>query len=104
ASLPEWIGKNLRHGASLQAMAEHLHRSVTHFRRTFRQAFGLSPGAYVRRLRLQEAARFLTETRIPIKQIARRVGYGEPPHFHRAFAREYHVTPGQYRIRHSLKG
>jgi len=49
------------------------------------------------RIRMRRAAELLTETRIPVRAIAARVGYRQPAQFAKAFARVYGVPPTRYR-------
>ncbi|HYM54655.1 MAG TPA: helix-turn-helix transcriptional regulator [Solirubrobacteraceae bacterium] len=47
--------------------------------------------------RLDAAAELLSLPSIPVCDVARRVGYRQPPHFARAFRRRYGVSPSTYR-------
>jgi len=52
-------------------------------------------------VRLAEARRLLRQTRLPLGEICRRVGYASAPHFSRVFGKESGCTPSAYRRRHS---
>jgi AraC family transcriptional regulator len=65
--------------------------------RAFRRHTGTTPGAYVRRLRLEVAARALVETDAPIAEIALAAGFASQAHFTRMFALRHGVPPGAYR-------
>lgn len=67
--------------------------SEGHFHRVFRQSTGLSPRRYVEQLRLQRASHWLRETRMPVAQIARMVGYTDPLYFSRAFRKATGYAP-----------
>ena len=47
--------------------------------------------------RLEVAARLLRESRLPVDEIARTVGYENLSHFHRMFRARYGATPHRYR-------
>lgn len=48
--------------------------------------------------RMTVAAQLLAEQRaIPIRDVARLVGYRQPPHFARAFRRRYGISPARFR-------
>ena len=47
--------------------------------------------------RMARAALHLTDTRMPIAEIAHRVGYGDQSAFSRAFRRHWGETPAAYR-------
>ncbi len=51
------------------------------------------------RIRMRHAATLLTTTALPVRDIARRVGYSQPAQFAKAFARHQGTVPSQYRAR-----
>lgn len=63
----------------------------------FRQALGLTPGAYALSLRLQAARRMLTDTRHPLSEVALRTGFSGPATLSRAFRRRFGFPPGALR-------
>ncbi len=70
--------------------------SKFHFLRQFSETVGMTPGAYLRTLRLCHAARKLRISKAPIFEIALRSGFSDHPSFSRAFARHMGMTPSQY--------
>jgi AraC-like DNA-binding protein len=71
--------------------------SRTLFTARFRAAVGESPMRYLARIRLGQAAWYLTTTRLSVEAIARRTGYGTNASLSKAFKREFGISPGQYR-------
>lgn len=69
-----------------------------------RQHFDESPAELVRRLRIDEARRLLTDTSLPVKDISARAGLGDPSTLWRAFMQHLGVTPAEYRQRFAVKG
>src|SRR5512140_1016069 len=67
--------------------------SVQHFSRLFHSLTGESPGDYILRRRLTEAARRILVEPIPIAQIAREGGWTDYETFSRAFKRQFGVSP-----------
>jgi AraC family transcriptional regulator len=65
--------------------------------RAFRRQTGLTPGAYLRRLRLEQAAHALAAGVDPIAQIALDAGFSSQAHFTRAFTAHFGRPPGAYR-------
>jgi AraC family transcriptional regulator, regulatory protein of adaptative response / methylphosphotriester-DNA alkyltransferase methyltransferase len=49
-------------------------------------------------VRMQAAAGLLDTTGMPVREIARRVGYSQPAQFAKAFWRHYGVTPSAFRL------
>jgi AraC-like DNA-binding protein len=72
--------------------------SESHFRRSFKQCFGLAPQEFILQQRLRRAAKFLTETNRPISQIALDCGFGDQSHFSRQFGKFFGETPRSYRL------
>lgn len=72
--------------------------SETYLCRVFKKVKGVTIGEYVLKTRMLEAGRLLgVETNTSIKEIARKVGYGNFSYFCRRF-RDYHgVSPREYR-------
>lgn len=81
---------------TLDALAEVADLSKFHFLRQFAQVVGMTPGAYLRTLRLCHAARLLRHSQASILEIALKVGFADHPSFSRAFARHMGMTPSQY--------
>lgn len=69
------------------------------FKRRFAELVGSSPGAYLTRVRMDQAARLLRDTEDPVARVGRAVGYVSEPAFNRAFARHHGVPPGRWRAR-----
>ena len=81
---------------TLDQLAEVAGLSKYHFLRQFSQVVGMTPGAYLRTLRLCQAARKLRTTDMPILEVALSVGFADHPSFSRAFARHMGMTPSEY--------
>ena len=71
--------------------------SRTLFAARFRAAVGESPMRHLAKIRLGQAAGYLTTTGLSVESIARRTGYGTNASLSKAFKREFGTSPGQYR-------
>ncbi|MCC5972761.1 MAG: GlxA family transcriptional regulator [Rubellimicrobium sp.] len=71
--------------------------SVRRLETLFRAAFGMGPGAYALRLRLQAARRMVTDTRHPLAEVALRTGFSGPSVLTRAFTRAFGQSPSGLR-------
>lgn len=69
------------------------------FKRRFARATGLTPIAYVQRLRIEDAKRRLERTDTPIDEISWQVGYEDAAFFRRLFKRTTGLAPSAYRKR-----
>jgi AraC family transcriptional regulator len=68
-----------------------------HLARGFRRHYGLSMGTYVRRLRLDWAARELIRSDASLAAVALAAGFADQSHFTRFFKRHTGQTPQAYR-------
>jgi transcriptional regulator GlxA family with amidase domain len=71
--------------------------SRTLFAARFRAAVGESPMRHLAKIRLGQAAGYLTTTSLSVEAIARRTGYGTNASLSKAFKREFGTSPGHYR-------
>src|SRR3984893_11804391 len=81
-ALHEWINKHLSDDLSLAILADRARMSE--------------------RLRVEAARRLLSESRLPVKRISQRCGFGSEETMRRSFLRLLAVTPQDYRARFSF--
>ena len=81
------------------ALADRAAMSDRSFLRRFRAATGLTPTAYLRRLRVARARALLETTRDAVDQVAFAVGYDDAGGFRRAFREIVGLSPTEYRHR-----
>ena len=82
---------------SLQMVADHIGMSASAFSRSFKEKVGKNFKEYVDAVRIQSAKRLLTQTGMPIEQIATSVGYDTLTSFYRMFKKYTGAAPGEYR-------
>jgi transcriptional regulator GlxA family with amidase domain len=99
--LHAWIGANLARDLSLPVLAAEAGMSERSFSRHYLAATGLTPGRAVERLRVEAARRLLSETRQPVKRVARYCGFGSEETMRRSFLRLLAASPQDYRARFS---
>ena len=80
-----------------EALARSVALSPSRFAARFRDGVGETVMAYVKRTRVRAACRLLDARRLPVEDVAHRVGYGSAVAFNRAFRDLLGVTPGQWR-------
>lgn len=68
-----------------------------HLRRVFQAHFGVTPIAYAQTQRLLLAKRLLTESDLPIAEIALLAGFGSLRRFNALFRSRYRLSPGDLR-------
>ena len=82
---------------SISQLAAHLGVSDRHVRRLFEAQFGVSPLQYLQTRRLLTAKQLLTDTDMPIAQVAPCSGFGSVRRFSAAFLAHYRLNPSQLR-------
>jgi AraC family transcriptional regulator len=71
--------------------------SIPHFHRVFRAHVGESAISYVRRLRLERAARKLRMGAVDITEVALAAGYDTHAAFSKAFKQHFGLSPSEFR-------
>jgi AraC family transcriptional regulator len=92
-----FIREHLDEELPLDRLARVAHFSPYHFHRIFKGLVGEGVHEYVRRVRLESAARALRRTCRSIIQIAFEAGYAAHEAFTRAFRQQFGVSPTRYR-------
>jgi AraC family transcriptional regulator len=93
----ELIHDDFCESLTLSSLARAVGVHPSHLARTFRKHYRRSIGDYVRRLRIERAARELTETSAPLGEIGLRFGFFDQSHFARVFKSHTGQTPAQFR-------
>ena len=99
--LHAWMGGRLNGDLSLPALARKAGMSERSFSRHYAKATGITPARAVERLRVEAARQLLADTRLPVKRIAQRCGFGSEETLRRSFNRLLASTPQEYRARFS---
>ncbi len=89
----EYIYSNI----PLEELALLNNRSLSSFKKKFREHFGEAPHRWVVRKRLMNARLQVIQTTKTTKQIAKECHFGNTSHFINLFRQEYGLTPFQYR-------
>jgi AraC-like DNA-binding protein len=85
---------------SFDEIIENYGLSRSSFFRNWARYFDISPAKHLLNLRLQEACRYLTETKVKISKIAQIVNICDPAYFCAVFRKTHSMTPVQYRKKH----
>lgn len=96
--LTAWMHDHLADDLSLGRLAERCHISPRQLARRFAATVGMSPAAYVERLRIDEGSQLLLAGG-SIERVAAAVGFRSADVFRRAFERRLGVSPQQFRAR-----
>ncbi len=77
-------------------LSQRIFTSRRQLQRAFAEA-GTSVQERLHATRMQRSAKLLDDSSLTIAQIARSVGYRQPPQFAKAFRRYYQLTPSEWR-------
>ncbi len=91
-----FIEANLKQDINVDNIADEAFYSRYHFTRKFMELTGWTPGAYLRKRRLEEAAKDILAGR-DILEIAIDYRFGSQQAFTRSFKEYFRTTPGYYR-------
>ena len=80
-------------------LADAVSQDRSHLFRRVKQLFGQSPSDLIRRMRVEEGERLLTESSATVTDVAYAVGFNSLSYFCRCFQEAYGVTPAAYRLR-----
>ncbi len=102
--LQAWIADNPAEDLAIPALARRAGMSARNFARVFTREVGATPARFVESARLDAARRLLEETSGGVEEVAARSGFGSAEVMRRAFDRQLHVSPADYRRRFSRVG
>lgn len=93
AHIKDFLRAHLDSKLSLEAMSAQTGLSKFAFLRQFKQAFGLTPHAYLTQLRVEQG-RALLCAGMSVAEVAQQVGFYDQSHFVKAFKRAFGSAPG----------
>jgi transcriptional regulator GlxA family with amidase domain len=99
AALEAFVAKNLKGTITLDEVASTLSLSARTLSRRVRAATGLSPRRFIQKIRLSSALHLIEQTRLPLDQVAERVGLADAAVLHRLVVRHTGQSPGRFRGR-----
>jgi len=94
-----FIYENCTRHISIAELSGIARMSRTSYTDKFKRVTGTSPGKFQTKYRVELAKNLLSETSLPVSQIAAEVGCFDTSHLVRIFAAETGITPTEYRRR-----
>jgi AraC-like DNA-binding protein len=95
--LREHIDSNIDRQIRVAALAKLANLSVSYFVRAFKRSLGVTPHDYLIRRRLGRAMELLSDTDMPLSEIALAAGFADQSHFARHLRQHVGMSPRQYR-------
>ena len=97
--LEEYMRVHLSDAITLNDLAQISGMTTRHLSRAFRASYSETPMQYVVALRMEKATRMLTETRVPVTEIALDCGFSHAQHFAASFSKAMGCSPSEFRRR-----
>ncbi|KKO52141.1 AraC family transcriptional regulator [Paenibacillus sp. DMB20] len=96
-AIEERLSRAMDEQASVSGVAKEFNLSRSQCSKLFSKVYGLSPRQYISRQKLNSAKELLTNTNLPITDIAERLGFRSASHFSRQFRRWTGQSPTEYK-------
>jgi AraC-like DNA-binding protein len=96
--IASYMQAHLDQSLTIAEVARQFSLSEVTLRRRFREAFGMPPKQYLLELRLSEAQQLLATTKLPMQDIALRMGFFDLAHFSSTFRKHIGLSPSAWRM------
>ena len=91
-----FVTTHIREKLSVPLVARHVDVSPSYLTALFHKNLQISPGEYIRRIKLQESKQMIRENDLNFTEIAAALQYSTVHHFSRQFKEKFGITPTEY--------
>jgi two-component system response regulator YesN len=92
-----YIKQHMDEKISLEKLSFYIKFSSSHLSRIIKSETKLTLVPYITKKKMKMAQKLLSNPSLKIKDVAKMVGYEDPLYFNKAFKKEFHQTPKEYR-------
>ena len=92
-----YINSNYNRNITIDSLTKILGVSQPYLYKIYKEAFGISPKEYITNHRITQAKKLLTESDIPISEVAASVGFCDTFAFSKCFSINVGISPTEYR-------
>ena len=92
----QYIAAHVREKLSVPVVASNTDVSASYLTALFHKHLQISPGEYIRRIKLQESKQMIREGSLNFTEIAEALQYSTVHHFSRQFKEKFGITPTEY--------
>ena len=93
----DYININYMNNITVRDIAEHVNLSRSYLYKMFIKNLKVSPQNYLINLRMYKATLLLKNTKMPIGEVANKVGYSDSLLFSKTFSKHFSISPLSYR-------
>ncbi|SEN11294.1 AraC-type DNA-binding protein [Chitinophaga rupis] len=97
-AVKSYIDAHYQQACSIVDLARMACINQTKLKTGFKALFGNTVFAYISDLRMQEAKKLLLDEKLPVGEVADKVGYAHAHHFAVAFRKKFGVLPGSIKL------
>ena len=91
-----YVSTHIREKLSVPVVARQVDVSPSYLTALFHKNLQISPGEYIRRIKLQESKQMIRENNLNFTEIAAALQYSTVHHFSRQFKEKFGITPTEY--------
>lgn len=99
-AIDQYLESHYTQHITLAALAQHLHRNPYALAHLYKKHTGITILDALTQIRLSHALTMVIDKQYSIKEIAQLCGFASTSYFIQRFAKQYHMTPLQYRKHH----
>ena len=92
----QYVGSHIRDKLTVPLVARKVEVSPSYLTALFHKHLQISPGEYIRRVKLQESKLLIREGKLNFTEIAGALNYSTVHHFSRQFKEKFGITPTDY--------
>ena len=92
----QYITSHVREKLSVPVVAKNAQVSASYLTALFHKHLQISPGEYIRRIKLQESKQMIREGNMNFTEISEALQYSTVHHFSRQFKEKFGITPTEY--------
>lgn len=92
----QYVCNHMREKLSVSLVAQQIDMSASYLTALFHKHLDISPGEYIRRVKLQESKRMIREEKMNFTEIAAALEYSTVHHYSRQFKEKFGITPSEY--------
>ena len=92
----QYISAHVREKLSVPVVAKNTDISPSYLTALFHKHLQISPGEYIRRIKLQQSKQMIREGNLNFTEIAEALQYSTVHHFSRQFKEKFGITPSEY--------